>query len=119
MIRVIAFTKETKLFSDINKECKKQSEIECTLLSDLLDLFENFVKWHTQLVILDLDIIEGRTIQLVQVLRVINKNCKFLLILSPDKMEECSKALPHGMVAYFTKPISPLNISKFVQSVLK
>lgn len=117
MNRVLAFTNEQKLISDINDEFKN-IEIECILLSEIIDLFENFVRCHSQLVILDLDLIEGHTIQLVNTLRAINKDSKFLLILSPDKMEECSQALPHGMVAYLTKPIAPMNASKLISSVL-
>ncbi len=119
MERILALTNEKELFSGIQEKIQDRTEIDIKTCIDNLNLIEKFVSQHTELVILDIDLLKDRVIKLINILRAINKNLKIILILSNDKMSICSTVLSLGVVSYLIKPVSIDNLSKIISATLK
>lgn len=118
MQKVLALTNEKELMAQIEDSIKSHSSIKISVSSDYLDLVENYQRRHAQLVILDVDLLNGRVVQLINVLRAMKKDCRILLMLSPDKMSLCSQAVSLGMVSYLIKPICIQNARNIICSAL-
>jgi response regulator of citrate/malate metabolism len=73
---------------------------------------------HSELVILDLDLLGEQVTHLMNVLRNIKKNVQFILILSTDKMPICPEAISLGVISYILKPCSAKNLGNLIQSTL-
>jgi len=119
MERILALTNEKDLFYGIQEKIKDKTNIDIKTCIDNLNLIEKFVSQHTELVILDIDLLNDRVIKLINILRSINKSLKIILILSNDKMSICSHALSLGVVSYLIKPISIDNLTKIITATLK
>jgi len=119
MDRILALTNEKELFSEIQEKIQDRTEIDIITCMDNLNLIEKFVSQHTELVILDIDLLNEKVIKLINILRAINKNLKIILMLSNDKMSICSLALSLGVVSYLVKPVSNDNLTKIISATLK
>lgn len=119
MERILALTTEKDLFTGIQEKIQDNADIDIKTCIDNLNLIEKFVSQHTELVILDIDLLQEKVIKLINILRSINKNLKIILILSNDKMAICSSALSLGVVSYLIKPISINNLAKIISATLK
>ena len=119
MKRIMALSEEKKMFDNVLLKIKKDNYLELKIFSDSLNLIDDFVTHHTELVILDLDLLNEKIIKLINTLKTIKKNVQIILILSKDKMPICTKALSLGVLTYFLKPISPTNMSNLILSALK
>ena len=119
MERILALTTEKDLFTGIQEKIQDNADIDIKTCIDNLNLIEKFVSQHTELVILDIDLLKEKVIKLINILRSINKNLKIILILSNDKMSICSGALSLGVVSYLIKPISINNLAKIISATLK
>jgi response regulator of citrate/malate metabolism len=118
MHQVLALTDEKELMIQIEDSINSHSSIQILVSSDYLDLVENYQRRHALLVILDVDLLNGRVLQLINVLRAMKKDCRILLMLSPDKMSLCSRAVSQGMVSYLIKPICIQNARNIICSAL-
>ena len=118
MTRVLALSREKEIFTDVRTRMREKPKFELRTYSDTVNLIENFISFHTQLVILDLDLLDRQILKLINVLRVINKEVKIILVLSQDKMSVCSKAVSLGVISYLIKPVSSTNLSKLILSTL-
>lgn len=116
--RILALLDDVDLVSQIEERINRLSSIKIITSSDSLDLIEQYSCRHTRLVILDADLLNERVIQLVKVVRSIEKNSRILLLLSQEKIHLCSKVLSLGMVSYLIKPISPVSAANIICSSL-
>lgn len=119
MERVLALTTEKELFEQIQERFEEQTAIDIKTYIDNLNLIEKFISQHTELVVLDIDLLNETVIRLINILRTINKNLKIILILSSDKMPICSQALSLGVVSYLIKPVSIENLSRIISATLR
>ena len=121
MDRILILSAENNLFSKVQEAMGKNNnaEIEIITCADSLNLIENYVSQHTELVILDIDMIKEGAIKLINIIRSIKKNVQIILILSKKNMSICSEVLSLGIVSYLIKPFSIENLSKIVIATLK
>lgn len=118
MNRVLALSNEKKMFTDFRKRMGGKINLKLAVYSDALALIENFASFHTQLVILDLDLLDRRILKLIKVLRNIQKDVKIIAILSKEKLPVCPEVLSMGIVSYIIKPISLKILSDLIISIL-
>jgi response regulator of citrate/malate metabolism len=119
MKRVLALTNEDRIFAEVKNNINEFENIEIVTFPDSLNLIDNFVNNHTELIILDLDLLNGEVIKLMKILRAIKKNSQIILILTENKIKECSKAISMGVVSYILKPVSEIELTNLVISTLK
>lgn len=119
MNRILALSKEKKLFSEIQTGLNKNIPLELITFPDTLNLIEKYVSIHIQLVILDIDLLNGQLVKLINILRSINKNVKIILISSKDKLPVCSKALSLGILSYLLKPVSVTSLTNLILSSMQ
>lgn len=119
MDRILILSGENDLLSEVQKKINDKAEIEIIACEDSLNLIENYVSQHTELVILDIDMIKEGAIKLINIIRSIKKNVQIILILSKRNMSICSDVLSLGIVSYLIKPFSIENLSKIVFATLK
>lgn len=119
MDNILVLTNETDLFVKIQKKVEEVNEVQITTCDDNLNLVEKFISQHTELVILDIDILKERVVKLINILRTMKKNLQIILILSPENMSICSNALSLGVVSYLIKPVSMDNLHKIITATLK
>lgn len=119
MDRILVLTTEIDLFAKIQKKIEEGNEIQITTCNDSLNLMEKFVSQHTELVILDIDMLKERVVKLINILRTMRKNLQIILILSQDNMSICSDALSLGVVSYLIKPLSTDNLHKIISATLR
>ena len=118
MPRVFAITKEEELLKELNKALGCSQDLQFSSYVTPLKLIENYTSMHSELVIVDLDLLGDQATHLMNVLRNIKKNVQFILILSPDKMPICSEAISLGVISYILKPCSGKNLSNLILSTL-
>lgn len=119
MFRVLALTEENGLYAGVRDFVKKdRGDIGIITYSSTVDLLEKFSAVHTDLVILDVDILDDQALKLINILRSIKKDSRIMLILSKDKMAICSAAFSLGIVSYLVKPITTENLYDIIASVL-
>jgi len=116
--RILALLDDEELVAQIEESINRFSSIEIITSTDSLDLIDQYACRHTRLVILDADLLDERVIQLVKVVRSIEKNSRILLLLSQEKIHLCSKVLSLGMVTYLIKPVSPVSAVGIICSAL-
>lgn len=119
MDRILILSGESNLFSEVQEKIRDKAEIEIITCADSLNLIENYVSQHTELVILDIDMIKEGAIKLINIIRSIKKNIQIILILSKKNISICSDVLSLGVVSYLIKPLSIENLSKIVIATLK
>lgn len=102
MKQVIILTAE-KTFQgtpDSNYDFKIQSfQACCTFL-------ESFLSNHSDLVILDIDLLEQRVIHVLKLIKLLKSSVPVILVLSDKHITTCKNALPIGILAYLMKPVS-------------
>ena len=84
-----------------------------------VEFLDRYTQSYAQLVILDVDLLQGSLSQLVRILRSLNNEVKLFLILSPNQLKHCAEVISMGGVNYFIKPISIKNLVELVQSFLQ
>lgn len=119
MERVLVLTEDEELFIKFKKKIREGLEIQIVTCPDSLNLIENYTSQHTELVILDIDMLKNGVSKLINILRSIKKNVQIILILSKANMSLCSEVLSLGVVSYLIKPVSVDNLSKIVLATLK
>jgi response regulator of citrate/malate metabolism len=119
MERVLVLTEDEQLFFKLKKKFREGPEIQIVTCTDSLNLIENYTSQHSELVILDIDMIKTGVGKLINILRSIKKNVQFILILSKENMSICSDVLSLGVVSYLIKPVSIDNLGKIVLATLK
>jgi response regulator of citrate/malate metabolism len=119
MERVLILTENEELFYKLKKKFSEGLEIQIVTCTDSLNLIENYTSQHTELVILDIDMLKNGVSKLINILRSIKKNVQIILILSKTNMSICSEVLSLGVVSYLIKPVSVDNLSKIVLATLK
>lgn len=119
MDRILVLTSEIDLFQKIQKKMEEVHEIQITTCDDNLNLMEKFMSQHTELVILDIDLLKERVVKFINILRTMKKNLQIILVLSQENMEICSEALSLGVVSYLIKPLAMENLHKIIIATLK
>ncbi|NIW99649.1 MAG: response regulator [Phycisphaerae bacterium] len=118
MQRILVLTDEKRKFTDLENMLKESGEVVLNTFTDSLDLLEKFLTLHSELIILDVDLLNGKVINLMNILRSIKKDFPIVLLLSKEKMSICSKAFSLGIVLYLIKPVTANNIYDIVSSTL-
>ncbi|GAB4366001.1 MAG: hypothetical protein Kow0042_05590 [Calditrichia bacterium] len=111
-------TTEENVSNKIEKALAQGGEVMVYTYTDSLDLIDHFLHRFAPLVILDIDLVKEDVIKLMQIIRSIRKDVKFLLILSVENMHVCSAALAQGVVSYQIKPLSIENLIHVIHSTL-
>ncbi len=119
MYRVLVLSEEKVLFEKIVNMIGQQEEIEISTCPDSLDLLEKFFSLYTELVVLDLDLLNNQIMKLINILHSFKKNLKIILILSEEKMSICPSVCSLGVVSYLIKPFSLKNAADIISSALK
>lgn len=119
MNRVFALTNENRIFSEVKIAINEIENIEILTFSNPLNLIDKYVNCHSELIILDHDLLNGEITRLMKILRAIKKNPKIILILKENKINECAKAISMGVVSYILKPVSEIELTKLVISTVK
>lgn len=119
MNRILALTKEKKLIREIERVVLDDISVDVEIYTDMLEFIENLHIRFTQLVILDIDLLQEKINKLISVIRSIRRDCKIILILSQKNMDICSSALQMGIVSYLIKPVSVLNVYNIILSAFE
>ena len=96
LLRILALTDDEDLIADIEAHINRFAPAGIIATNDSLDLIEHYTRRHTRLLILDTDLLNEHMIQLIRIVRAINKHGKILLWLSQEKIPLCSEALASG-----------------------
>jgi len=118
MHRILALTSDKETSIELKNALSKPDSIEMLSYSSTLDLLESFQNFHSNLVILDIDLLKDEVTKMINLLRSSRSDFKLILILSSENMSFCSKALSLGVVSYLIKPISISNSVKIISSAL-
>ena len=118
MYRILALSQDKDLYAGIKDFSEGISKVEIKIFSNSIDLLEKFSSLHTELVILDIDLINEQVLQLINILQAIKRNVSIILILSLDKMPICSTAFAMGVASYLIKPVSTQNVSDLIASAI-
>ena len=118
MNRVFVLSQEKHFFSSSRQWVSPTGRFSIHLFTDVLDLIAALLKAFCPLVILDIDMLNGKTKKLIHILRSIQKDIQIILILSQEKIGSCSDALPFGVISYQIKPVSHTKIKELIESSL-
>jgi len=119
MYRILALSHDQDLYAGVKDFSEGSSEIEIKTFNNSIDFLENFSSLHTELVILDIDLLNEQVLQLINILQSIKRNARIILILSQDKMSVCSAAFSLGVASYLIKPVSTRNVYDVIVSAIE
>ena len=117
-IRILSLTDDRDLISKIERDLNRHAPVEIFIASDGLQLVEEQAVRRTSVILLDADLLQDRLLRLITILRTVDSHCKIVLLLTPDNLPLCEKALPLGMVWYFFKPVPVQNAANLIRSFL-
>jgi len=119
MYRILALSQDKDLYAGVRDFLGDSSDIEIKTFTNSLDFLEKFSSLHTELVILDIDLLNEQVLKLINILQSIKRNSQVILILSKDKMGICSAAFSLGVVSYLIKPVSTKNVYDVISTTLQ
>lgn len=119
MYRVLALSQDKDLYAGVRDFLGDSSDIEIKTFTNSLDFLEKFSSLHTELVILDIDLLSEKVLKLINILQSIKRNSQIILVLSKDKMGICSAAFSLGIVSYLVKPVSTRNMYDVISTALQ
>lgn len=119
MYRILALSQDKDLYAGVRDFLGDSSDIEIKIFTNNLDFLEKFSSLHTELVILDIDLLNEQVLKLINILQSIKRNSQIILILSKDKMAICSTAFSLGVVSYLIKPVSTKNVYDVISTALQ
>jgi response regulator of citrate/malate metabolism len=118
MNQALILTEEKEYFSGILKNVQDMNNFEVHIFDNSLELINYFLTNYAQLVILDLDLLQNETFEMVQILRSLHSNSKIVLFLSPIYMPICSETLSLGVLSYQVKPVPQERTLEIISSAL-
>jgi DNA-binding response OmpR family regulator len=118
MNQALILTEEEEYFSEIIKNVQNLNNFEVHIFDNSLELINYFLTNYAQLVILDLDLLQNETFEMVQILRSLHSDSKIVLFLSPKYMPICSEILSLGVLSYQVKPVPAERTLEIISSAL-
>ena len=118
MNQALILTEEKEYFSGIIKNVQNVNDFEIHIFDNSLELINYFLTNYAQLVILDLDLLQNETFEMVQILRSLHSDSKIVLFLSPKYMPICSETLSLGVLSYQVKPVHQERTIEIINSAL-
>ncbi len=119
MKRLLVLSTESGLVEDFQSILNGVSKIEVTCYQSCCELMEGFLTLHTDMVLLDIDLLKERVTHLINVLKLIKSSVVLILILSEEHISICKQALPLGIHSYLIKPVSGKELFRIVDPILK
>ncbi len=119
MRTIMVLTAEPSLFIKRNHLEAQEETIDIRIYTDVLDFMEAFLQAHPQLVILDIDVFNGRISQMVNILTAMEKQLKLLLLLPKEKLKSISRRVVLSDLPYLIKPVFRENIYEYATLMLK
>lgn len=119
MYRILALSQDKDLYAGVKDFLESSKDIEIKTFVNSLDFLEKYASTHTDMVILDIDLLNEQVLKLISILQSIKRNAHILLILSKDKMSICSAAFSRGVISYLIKPVSTRNVYDMISTTLR
>jgi DNA-binding NtrC family response regulator len=119
MYRILALSQDKDLYAGVRDFLESSKDIEIKTFVNNLDFLEKYASVHTDMVILDIDLLNEQVLKLINILQSIKRNSQILLILSKDKMSICSAAFSRGVISYLIKPVSTRNVYDMISTHLR
>ncbi len=115
MNRIFALTAETAVFEEVEMA---QEDIEVRTFDEPLAFLEAFLTLHSQIAVLDIDLLQAKSEPMIHIIRHINKKTPLVVILSKENMPICLSVFSLGIVSYLIKPLSPENLGTLLRSMI-
>jgi|GEM_PF-3316285 len=119
MNQILVLSEDIDYFSEISESIQNLDHVEIHTFSHSLELINYFMTNYAQLVILDLDVLQSETFEMIQILRSLHTNTKIVLFLSSENMPICSEALTFGVLSYQIKPVSRERTLEIISSTFQ
>jgi DNA-binding NtrC family response regulator len=119
MNQILVLSEDIDYFSDISNTIQVLDHVEIHTFNHSLELINYYLTNFAQLVILDLDVLQSETFEMIQILRSLHTNTKIVLFLSSENMPICSEALTFGVLSYQIKPVSRERTLEIISSTFQ
>ncbi|MGD9898061.1 MAG: hypothetical protein AB7T22_02940 [Calditrichaceae bacterium] len=119
MKRLLVLSSEHGLVEDFQSTLDGLCKIEVTCYQSCCELMEGFLTLHTDMIMLDIDLLKERVTHLINVLKLIKNSIVIILILSEEHISICKQALPLGIHSYLIKPVSGKELFRILDPILQ